>query len=568
MISTSETRFEIPNPDSMPPRHISIDGAEFHAVEDSITSASEHPVDEEVQLEHVGWEYDEYVNAYKNHPRNSTRVRYNRDFAGFNNTGLQPFNSNSAASADDDGRLFVAYMSQFPLLDGLKHEQHLKRAIEVGKEAHLELAEKGDMDPESARMLKRLAIDGAGAYLTMFECNLKLVMSIATKQQESTSYSLGDAIGDGCLGLCRAIQKYDPEKGFKFSTYATNWIKQSIQRRRMTVVYGAAIPSGVYNDFRAIMKAKESAAEKDEDISDAELIEMGHKAEDITAVKLFFSLVRTSLDAPSGPGSNMTLADMISSPETDFAEQAFDDSDNKKLLQEICMAGNFNNSRDLAIFALLEGVILPGIDYEQKISIQGHQVASLGDYISMIREGKMDILRKDLVDTFGLSKERIRQIHDRTRAHFLVTASLESLAGQFSIPQQKFESLKAYIQFEGYGSKGRVADEDLVSRQKRAREAINTIRSLDVDFDNALFQTMNIIKDETNFNEAKLENMQSWLSHRYGFTKTDRIPITPSEAKTKFGFSEPYVVTIESIFLAVLSGVRGKIPDGIKRQTT
>ena len=86
------------------------------------------------------------------------------------------------------------------------------------------------LTPVEEKSLARRVQDGdEGARHRLIECNLRLVISIA-RNYRGRGYSFGDVIQDGVLGLDRAVRKFDPERGLRFSTYATWWIRQSIQR--------------------------------------------------------------------------------------------------------------------------------------------------------------------------------------------------------------------------------------------------------------------------------------------------------------------------------------------------
>jgi RNA polymerase sigma factor (sigma-70 family) len=130
---------------------------------------------------------------------------------------------------EDLVRLYLTDIGQYTLLTK-DDEVRLAKAIEAGKEA-IEALDAGgkDVTPAKKRELRRLARAGEEAERQFVQSNLRLVVSIAKKYQAS-GLPLLDLIQEGNLGLMHAVEKFDWRKGFKFSTYATWWIRQAITR--------------------------------------------------------------------------------------------------------------------------------------------------------------------------------------------------------------------------------------------------------------------------------------------------------------------------------------------------
>jgi RNA polymerase sigma factor (sigma-70 family) len=130
---------------------------------------------------------------------------------------------------EDLVRLYLTDIGQYPLLTK-DDEVRLAQQIERGNEARSELEAGGKaLTPAKKRELRRGAREGDDAQRTFVQSNLRLVVSIAKKYQAS-GLPLLDLIQEGNLGLMHAVEKFDWRKGFKFSTYATWWIRQAVAR--------------------------------------------------------------------------------------------------------------------------------------------------------------------------------------------------------------------------------------------------------------------------------------------------------------------------------------------------
>jgi len=129
---------------------------------------------------------------------------------------------------EDLVRLYLTDIGQYPLLTK-DDEVRLAQAIEGGVAARAEMDATKTLTVARKRELKRSIKQGDDAERTFVQSNLRLVVSIAKKYQAS-GLPLLDLIQEGNLGLMHAVEKFDWRKGFKFSTYATWWIRQAITR--------------------------------------------------------------------------------------------------------------------------------------------------------------------------------------------------------------------------------------------------------------------------------------------------------------------------------------------------
>src|SRR5690242_14567715 len=132
--------------------------------------------------------------------------------------------------AADLVRVYLNGIGKTALLTAAQ-EVELAKRIEAGVFAQhmLDEAAPGDLDKQHAADLRAIVRDGRRARNHLLEANLRLVVSLA-KRYTGRGMPLLDLIQEGNLGLIRAVEKFDYTKGFKFSTYATWWIRQAITR--------------------------------------------------------------------------------------------------------------------------------------------------------------------------------------------------------------------------------------------------------------------------------------------------------------------------------------------------
>src|SRR6266540_1239896 len=198
-------------------------------------------------------------------------------------------------------RLYLDEIGQHQLLTR-EDEVRLSQAYEAGLEAQLGLRELAAGDPRRPALTATVRA-GEQARRTMVESNLRLVVSIA-RRFSGTGLPLVDLVQEGNLGLLRAVEKFDWRKGFKFSTYATWWIRQAITRGAAD--RGArAIRLPVHVDERVGRLRRSQTrlrAELGRDPSDAELAaELDMSIEQVARLKDSAHAI-ASLDSPVGDG--------------------------------------------------------------------------------------------------------------------------------------------------------------------------------------------------------------------------------------------------------------------------
>jgi RNA polymerase primary sigma factor len=286
--------------------------------------------------------------------------------------------------ADDPIYMYLKEIGKVPLLTR-SEEVDLAGKTEAGEEASLELRDKGDrLSPQERRALRRLERTGQEARRKLVEANLRLVVSIA-KRYVGRGMLFLDLIQEGNLGLIRAVEKFDYRRGYKFSTYATWWIRQAITRAIADQSRTIRIPVHMVENINKLYRVQKNL-----------LQELGREAtpeETAEQMKITPERVREIIKVSQDPVSLETpIGDEGDSNLGDFIEDA-------DAVVPI----------DAASFALLqeqlEGV-LNSLDGREKEIIR-------------LRFGLSDGRPRTLEEVgreFGVTRERIRQIESKTLA--------------------------------------------------------------------------------------------------------------------------------------------------------
>ncbi len=213
------------------------------------------------------------------------------------------------ASPSDTVGLYLDEVSAHELLTA-EGEVHLARSMERGKKAK-SLVESGDYKRSDRIKLMRAIAEGDEAKMTFIRSNLRLVISIA-KRYTGRGLDLLDLIQEGNLGLIRAVEKFDWRKGFKFSTYATWWIRQAITRGLGNNGRTIRLPVHMVDVVRTVQDTKQSLHDQFhrsptlEEISEAS----GLDTERILAA-LDAPAETVSLDRPVGEDGDASLQDFV-----------------------------------------------------------------------------------------------------------------------------------------------------------------------------------------------------------------------------------------------------------------
>jgi RNA polymerase sigma factor (sigma-70 family) len=290
--------------------------------------------------------------------------------------------------------VYLHEISRTPLLDAAK-EVDLSKAIEAGLyAAHLLAVDQVPAGAERSE-LERLVAEGDRAKDLFIRANLRLVVSIARRYVRSGMPML-DLIQEGNTGLVRAVEKFDYERGYKFSTYATWWIRQAISRAIAQQERTVRLPVHLVEDVNRMRNVirqltREMGADpQPEQVADA----LGVNVERVNELKRW-SQDTVSLDTPVGDDGDTNLGDLVA------------DSDEPSP----------------------EDVVLSGLERQRIESLLNHlDDRSAG--IMRARYGLEDGREHSLTEVasrFSLSRERIRQLEIQALGRLRELARAEGL---------------------------------------------------------------------------------------------------------------------------------------------
>jgi RNA polymerase sigma factor (sigma-70 family) len=226
-------------------------------------------------------------------------------------TGLFHYAMNPTLSYSPDLLgLYLDEAGSFPLLTKAD-EMRLGQIIQEGQAAQATLDTGQKLTAKERRNLHKQVAAAAEATTQFINANLRLVVSVARKYQWS-GLPLGDLIQEGNLGLIHAVEKFDWRKGFKFSTYATWWIRQSIGRAVENTAHTVRVPAHVGDEIR---RARRLQAEMEVRIGRpptlSELAEALGTTESALSELFRYDTDPMSLDVAVGEDGDTSLGDLV-----------------------------------------------------------------------------------------------------------------------------------------------------------------------------------------------------------------------------------------------------------------
>ena len=292
-------------------------------------------------------------------------------------TATKAIRTDEVAEERDLVGVYLHEISKTPLLDAAG-EVDLARAVEAGLYAQHLLAEGRIPDGTTASELNRIVLDGQRAKEQFIKANLRLVVSIARRYVRSGMPML-DLIQEGNTGLVRAVEKFDYQRGFKFSTYATWWIRQAISRAIAQQERTVRLPVHLVEDVNRMRNmARQLTRELGADPEPEQIAHaLGVTVERVNEL-IRWSQDTVSLDTPIGDDGDTNLGDLVA------------DSDEPSP----------------------EDVVIAGLERERIDLMLNHlddRSAGLVKARYGLEDGREHSLT-EVANRFSLSRERIRQL--------------------------------------------------------------------------------------------------------------------------------------------------------------
>ncbi|MFD8868171.1 RNA polymerase sigma factor [Streptomyces sp. NPDC059590] len=287
----------------------------------------------------------------------------------------------SSGPSSDLFRQYLREIGRIPLLSAAE-EVELARRVEAGLFAEEKLGNTPDLDSQLALDLDRLVVLGRMAKRRLIEANLRLVVSVA-KRYVGRGLTMLDLVQEGNLGLIRAVEKFDYARGYKFSTYATWWIRQAMSRALADQARTIRVPVHVVELINRVVRVQRRMLQERgyEPTSEEVAHHLELPPERVSEV-LRLAQEPVSLHAPVGEEDDVALGDLI------------EDGD---------AASPVESAAFLLLREHLEAVLSTLGERERKVVQLRYGLA----------DGRPRTL-EEIGRIFGVTRERIRQIESKT----------------------------------------------------------------------------------------------------------------------------------------------------------
>jgi RNA polymerase primary sigma factor len=221
----------------------------------------------------------------------------------------------------DPVRMYLQEIGRFPLLTP-QQEVELAMQAEAGTRAEEQLGDGGTLTADERLILERAVRQADKARKRLVEANLRLVVSIA-KKYVGRGLVLLDLIQEGNLGLIRAVEKFDYRKGFKFSTYATWWIRQAVTRALADQARTIRVPVHMVETINKLARAQRTLVQVlGRDPTIEEIAEELELAPDKVSELRRIAQDPVSLETPLGEEEDSTLGDFVEDTDAEIPVEA------------------------------------------------------------------------------------------------------------------------------------------------------------------------------------------------------------------------------------------------------
>lgn len=300
------------------------------------------------------------------------------------------------APSSDLFRQYLREIGRIPLLSAAE-EVELARRVEAGLFAEEKLGSTPDLDSQLALDLDRLVVMGRMAKRRLIEANLRLVVSVA-KRYVGRGLTMLDLVQEGNLGLIRAVEKFDYARGYKFSTYATWWIRQAMSRALADQARTIRVPVHVVELINRVVRVQRRLLqERGYEPTAEEVAAQLDLAPERVGEVLRLAQEPVSLHAPVGEEDDVALGDLI------------EDGD---------AASPVESAAFLLLRQHLEAVLSTLGERERKVVQLRYGLA----------DGRPRTL-EEIGRIFGVTRERIRQIESKTLGKLRDHAYADQLRG-------------------------------------------------------------------------------------------------------------------------------------------